>query len=325
MADLEEIVLPKWQPDDELSSCSICGTPFTFLNRRHHCRRCGRLVCATCSPHRITIPRQYIVKPPEEKLWDDDAAGYTRSRSGTDASEPLDNLGGGETVRVCNPCVPDPNYGPPPQHENATPPPLPPPSRSRASTYAHDTRPPLQGSATQPRAVTQSEQHLGSHSVQVQSRSVPLRASLSGATARPGGQMERALSNMSQTRRMRASISSSRTRSDDSVLPSRQRYRSVSNSQTTAGTHLQAPLDAQRPKSRDTTSSEGEECLSVVLVNHHLDQRAPLQIESDMSKSAFPVISPFRPARVQDQYLRRRRFQILNSLIVQLSPGLPPL
>lgn len=26
-------------------------------------------------------------------------------------------LGGGETVRVCNPCVPDPNYGPPPQSQ----------------------------------------------------------------------------------------------------------------------------------------------------------------------------------------------------------------
>jgi hypothetical protein len=33
-------------------------------------------------------------------------------------------LGGGEEVRVCNPCVPDPNYGPPPQHGQTSPFPL---------------------------------------------------------------------------------------------------------------------------------------------------------------------------------------------------------
>ena len=127
----EEVVLPRWQPDDELSACSICGNAFTFLNRRHHCRRCGRLVCGPCSPHRITIPRQYIVRPAEES-----EDGTTRSRSNTGSSEYLENpaLGGGETVRVCNPCVPDPNYGPPPQHEEQRSPP--PSSRSRAQTYA---------------------------------------------------------------------------------------------------------------------------------------------------------------------------------------------
>ena len=30
-------------------------------------------------------------------------------------------LGGGEVVRVCNPCVPDPNYSPPPQHGQTSP------------------------------------------------------------------------------------------------------------------------------------------------------------------------------------------------------------
>ncbi|KAF1350184.1 hypothetical protein BDV97DRAFT_286388, partial [Delphinella strobiligena] len=60
--------LPWWMPDETSSKCCICETPFTFLTRRHHCRRCGRLVCATCSPHRITIPRQYIVAPRPEIL-----------------------------------------------------------------------------------------------------------------------------------------------------------------------------------------------------------------------------------------------------------------
>jgi hypothetical protein len=68
-------------------------------------RKCGRVVCASCSPHRITIPRQYIVQPPTIDLTRDD-----------DATSPLDNMWGGEEVRVCNPCVPDPNLSPPPQH-----------------------------------------------------------------------------------------------------------------------------------------------------------------------------------------------------------------
>lgn len=38
-----------WMDDAAASSCLICGAPFTFFRRRHHCRICGRLVCETCS------------------------------------------------------------------------------------------------------------------------------------------------------------------------------------------------------------------------------------------------------------------------------------
>lgn len=38
-----------WQPDSASSSCFICEDPYTFFNRRHHCRKCGRVVCAACS------------------------------------------------------------------------------------------------------------------------------------------------------------------------------------------------------------------------------------------------------------------------------------
>ncbi|KAF8249067.1 hypothetical protein K440DRAFT_472297, partial [Wilcoxina mikolae CBS 423.85] len=51
-----------WQPDAAAKHCPICTSAFTFFNRRHHCRKCGRVVCATCSPHRITIPSAYIVR-----------------------------------------------------------------------------------------------------------------------------------------------------------------------------------------------------------------------------------------------------------------------
>lgn len=117
-----EIVLPPWQPDAEVSQCPVCGRTFTFLFRKHHCRKCGRVVCASCSPHRITIPRQFIVHPPADGLsnfvdltGDDD--------NNMSPFGPLRNpaLGGGEEVRVCNPCVPDPNYGLPPQYTPSVP------------------------------------------------------------------------------------------------------------------------------------------------------------------------------------------------------------
>ncbi|KAK3615204.1 hypothetical protein LTR56_026744, partial [Elasticomyces elasticus] len=95
-----EILLPKWQSDASALACPVCGIDFGFWNRRHHCRKCGRVVCATCSPHRITIPRQYVVQPPVNT--------YSHSDDGVDGMESGRGVFGGEVVRVCNPCVPDP-------------------------------------------------------------------------------------------------------------------------------------------------------------------------------------------------------------------------
>ncbi|BDD60381.1 hypothetical protein MPDQ_002368 [Monascus purpureus] len=115
-------MLPRWQPDSEVTKCPICGAPFSFWYRKHHCRKCGRVVCASCSPHRITIPRQFIVRPPDPNnrstpssivpaaqfvdLTGDDSSTLSPTRINP-------ALGGGEEVRLCNPCVPDPNPDPP--------------------------------------------------------------------------------------------------------------------------------------------------------------------------------------------------------------------
>jgi hypothetical protein len=137
------IVLPSWQPDADVNHCPVCKSQFTFFYRKHHCRyvrshygicptlfhtcsvlthanrKCGRVVCSACSPHRITIPRQFIVHPP----MDSDIITNIIDLTGDDTNNmsafgPFRNpaLGGGEEVRVCNPCVPDPNYDPPPPY-----------------------------------------------------------------------------------------------------------------------------------------------------------------------------------------------------------------
>ena len=35
---------PTWIADADSSDCMVCNTPFTFFFRKHHCRRCGRLL-----------------------------------------------------------------------------------------------------------------------------------------------------------------------------------------------------------------------------------------------------------------------------------------
>eukprot|EP00928_Gymnodinium_smaydae_P048678 TRINITY_DN32576_c0_g1_i1.p3 TRINITY_DN32576_c0_g1~~TRINITY_DN32576_c0_g1_i1.p3 ORF type:complete len:243 (+),score=45.93 TRINITY_DN32576_c0_g1_i1:105-833(+) len=40
----------RWTPDSEATKCELCHVAFTFFMRRHHCRRCGRCICAECSP-----------------------------------------------------------------------------------------------------------------------------------------------------------------------------------------------------------------------------------------------------------------------------------
>ncbi len=49
------IVAPVWMQDNTKTNCVLCDTLFTTFVRRHHCRQCGRLVCNTCSPHRIIL------------------------------------------------------------------------------------------------------------------------------------------------------------------------------------------------------------------------------------------------------------------------------
>lgn len=132
-----EIRLPRWQPDAEVGRCPICNTTFSFWYRKHHCRKCGRVVCASCSPHRITIPRQFIVHSPSECGQDAYGTAIIDLTSGNedDAARPSSSsvtgrrrsqeirldpaLGGGQEVRLCNPCVPDPNPLP---HVTFTPP-----------------------------------------------------------------------------------------------------------------------------------------------------------------------------------------------------------
>ncbi|GAA5857263.1 hypothetical protein JCM8547_009404 [Rhodosporidiobolus lusitaniae] len=66
-------VRPRWQRDDETNECKICSTRFTLFKRKHHCRRCGFVVCAACSPHNDPLDPYTVALEPgafgEDTLW----------------------------------------------------------------------------------------------------------------------------------------------------------------------------------------------------------------------------------------------------------------
>ncbi|KAM6171570.1 zinc finger FYVE domain-containing protein 26 isoform 1-T1 [Erethizon dorsatum] len=46
----------QWVPDETESICMVCRKEhFSMFNRRHHCRRCGRLVCSSCSAKKMVV------------------------------------------------------------------------------------------------------------------------------------------------------------------------------------------------------------------------------------------------------------------------------
>ncbi|XP_023734743.1 1-phosphatidylinositol-3-phosphate 5-kinase FAB1B [Lactuca sativa] len=43
-----------WMPDQSCRVCYECDSQFTFYNRKHHCRFCGRVFCAKCTDNWVT-------------------------------------------------------------------------------------------------------------------------------------------------------------------------------------------------------------------------------------------------------------------------------
>jgi myosin-5 len=50
------IIKPQgWVPNDDHKSCMQCDKGFSLVQRRHHCRNCGRCVCGSCAPEQISV------------------------------------------------------------------------------------------------------------------------------------------------------------------------------------------------------------------------------------------------------------------------------
>ncbi|KAG8231950.1 hypothetical protein J437_LFUL008870 [Ladona fulva] len=54
---------PQWSPDGENERCVRCRSKFDFLNRKHHCRRCGQVYCKACCFIKEVLQRMCFVDP----------------------------------------------------------------------------------------------------------------------------------------------------------------------------------------------------------------------------------------------------------------------
>jgi FYVE/RhoGEF/PH domain-containing protein 5/6 len=56
LSDSGTVKAKLWVPDTQVTNCYVCNHLFTLLVRKHHCRNCGEVVCATCSKKKMTLP-----------------------------------------------------------------------------------------------------------------------------------------------------------------------------------------------------------------------------------------------------------------------------
>eukprot|EP00743_Colponemidia_sp_Colp-15_P006286 GILK01006762.1.p1 GENE.GILK01006762.1~~GILK01006762.1.p1 ORF type:complete len:650 (-),score=76.13 GILK01006762.1:132-2081(-) len=56
---------PRYMEDAETSACIMCCADFTTMNRRHHCRCCGAVVCGDCSTKKLPLLEVMTVSGPQ--------------------------------------------------------------------------------------------------------------------------------------------------------------------------------------------------------------------------------------------------------------------
>jgi hypothetical protein len=62
-ARVKHAMRPSWDDPKSINICKVCRRNFTLTNRQHHCRCCGRSVCANHSKARKKFPELGYLKP----------------------------------------------------------------------------------------------------------------------------------------------------------------------------------------------------------------------------------------------------------------------
>ncbi|XP_030077937.1 phosphatidylinositol-3,5-bisphosphate 3-phosphatase MTMR4 isoform X2 [Microcaecilia unicolor] len=61
--DKRETEVTRWVPDHMATHCFNCDCEFWLAKRRHHCRNCGNVFCASCCHLKLPIPDQQLYNP----------------------------------------------------------------------------------------------------------------------------------------------------------------------------------------------------------------------------------------------------------------------
>uniref|UniRef100_A0A8C9YNN9 phosphatidylinositol-3,5-bisphosphate 3-phosphatase n=1 Tax=Sander lucioperca TaxID=283035 RepID=A0A8C9YNN9_SANLU len=61
--DKQDTEVTRWYPDHLAAQCYGCESRFWLATRRHHCRNCGNVFCASCCDQKIPVPSQQLFEP----------------------------------------------------------------------------------------------------------------------------------------------------------------------------------------------------------------------------------------------------------------------
>jgi hypothetical protein len=62
VSDTQGGVMEHWLRDEAVDKCMKCNVEFTFTERKHHCRDCGKIFCYRCSGFESEVERLRIMK-----------------------------------------------------------------------------------------------------------------------------------------------------------------------------------------------------------------------------------------------------------------------
>ena len=67
-----------WVPDDSVYHCqnNVCNSQFSFFNRKHHCRFCGKIFCANCVNNMASIPQDLLSDDSKKGTWNEYISSY---------------------------------------------------------------------------------------------------------------------------------------------------------------------------------------------------------------------------------------------------------
>ncbi|RXN20951.1 myotubularin-related 3-like isoform X2 [Labeo rohita] len=61
--DKQDTEVTRWYPDHLAAQCYGCERGFWLATRKHHCRNCGNVFCASCCDQKIPVPSQQLFEP----------------------------------------------------------------------------------------------------------------------------------------------------------------------------------------------------------------------------------------------------------------------